>query len=180
MSTANDWARLILDGVNKLAYSPANSWKQTANYAGLPDPTTVAGETWLVLSGTGIWPVNKPSGWYYSNATSWIYLGAYNPVVTGGNVAVTNFPTPGMTGQCSAVVVPVNGAAQLLLADADRKGFVLTVPDGAIYLGIGFIPTPSLYSFRLTTNSVLEKDFAGMVFAVAEANPKTVYITEIK
>lgn len=176
----DQWASLLLDAINKLAYSPSNTWNQTATYAKLPDCTTVPGETWLVISGTGIWPVNKPSGWYYSDGTVWNYLGAYNPVVTGGNVTVTNFPSPGITGQCSAISVAVTGATQILLADVDRKGFILTVPNGVVYVGIGFVPTPSLYSFRMTTNSVLEKDFAGIVYAVAEADPKTVYITEIK
>lgn len=176
----DQWAKSVLDAVNKLANSPSNNWNQAATYTRLPDPTTCSGETWLVLAGTGVWPVNKPSGWYYSNETTWLYLGAYNPVVTGGNVVVTNFPAPGTTGEGSTVMVSPNGS-QLLFGDADRKGFVLTLETGIVYIGVGFMPSNSQYTYRMTNNSVVEKDgFVGPIYAITDEGSKEIYITEIK
>jgi hypothetical protein len=177
---SDQWARLVLDALNKIAYSPSNTWNQAINYEGLPEPNTVPGSTWLVLVGTGFWPVNKPSGWYFSNGTSWLYLGAYNPIVTGGNVAVTNFPGPALAGEGSTVVVPTGGTA-LLETDSSRKGFILTAAVGIVYVGMGFMPSGSRYTYRMTNNTVIEKDgFAGPVYAVAEDDQKEIYVTEIK
>lgn len=181
MSGNNDqWARLVLDAVSRLANSPAISWNQAANYAGLPASASCDGETWLVLSSTGIWPVSKPSGWYYSNGATWVYLGVYNPVVTGGNVVVTNFPMSASSGEDSTVEVSLAGV-QILSADSTRKGFILTLETGIVYIGIGFMPTTSQYTYRMTNHSVVEKDgFTGPVYAVTENDPKEIYITEMK
>ena len=176
----DNWAQLVLESISKLASSPANSWGQAVNYSGLPDCTTVPGSTWLVLVGTGIWPVNKPSGWYYSTGTDWTYLGAYNPIVTGGNVVVTNFPSAPSTGEGTTIEVSSSGV-RILAADNTRKGFVLTAETGVIYIGIGFMPTSSQYTYRMTNNSVVEKDgYVGPVYATADQGSKEIYITEIK
>lgn len=180
-STSDRWASDILDALNKIAYSPSNTWNQATNYAALPDPTISTGTTWLVLASTGIWPVSKPSGWYFSNGIAWLFLGAYNPVVTGGNVAVLNFPTFGSTGEGFTALIPPDSPSQLLAADDLRKGFILNVSVGVVYIGVGFPPSSSKYSYRMTNHSVAEKDgFTGAIYALAEADPKTVYITEIK
>lgn len=176
----DQWAQLVLAAINKIAYSPSNTWDQATNYAGLPDPVTCPGSTWLVLTGTGIWPLNKPSGWYISIGSSWSYLGAYNPVVSGGNVVVTNLPIPASQGDCEAINVSTNGE-QILSEDSSRKGFILTAPLGIILIGVGFMPSDSKYSYCMTNGYVVEKDnFTGPVYAAAQDDSKIIYVTEIK
>ena len=49
-----------------------------ANYAALPDPTTVSGERWWVLASTGVWFVNRfLKGAYYSDGVAWSYMGDF-------------------------------------------------------------------------------------------------------
>jgi len=176
---SDQWARYILEALNRLAYSPSNTWEQSATYSQLPDPTTVSGQTWLVLSGTGIWPVNKPSGWYYSDGNQWLYLGSYNPVASGGNVFVTNFPSPATQGVGNTAVIA--DTQEILTRDDLRKGFVLTLEEGLLYIGLGFPPTQQSYTYRMKGYSVVEKDgYTGSVYALSDGNPATIYITEIK
>lgn len=176
----DQWAQNILAALNKVAYSPSISWNQASTYAALPDPSTDSGSTWLVLTSTGIWPLSKPAGWYCSTGETWAYLGSYNPVVSGGNVVVTNFPQPASTGEGLSALVTLDGI-RLLAPDSARKGFVLTLEQGIVYIGLGFMPTDSQYTYRMTNNSVVEKDgFTGPVFGIADQVSKEIYITEIK
>lgn len=134
---ANDnWASQVLVALTKLANSPSNTWNQASTYAGLPDPSTCAGSTWLVLQGSGIWPLNNPAGWYCSDGDEWQYLGAYNPVVTGGNVVVTNFPAfqpvtiatlPAISGTVGVNNFPATQAVSGPLTDAQLRATPLEV-----------------------------------------------------
>ena len=176
----DQWAQDVLAALNKVAYSPSITWNQAPNYAALPNPTTCSGATWLVLTGSGIWPLNKPAGWYCSDGVVWAYLGSYNPVVSGGNVVVTNFPQPASIGEGSTEDVSLGGD-RILASDSTRKGFVLTVETGVIYIGLGFMPSSSQYTYRLTNHSVVEKNgFTGSVYAITDESPKEIYITEMK
>lgn len=46
------------------------------NFDALPDAAGHAGETWLVMSAQGVWPLTlKRKGLYHSNGTDWEKLG---------------------------------------------------------------------------------------------------------
>lgn len=68
-----------------------------ATFALLPDPTTVSGQKWWVLTSTGVWLVSrKQAGSYYSDGVAWTWLGD-NPTtadqvgnVPAGAIAATN------------------------------------------------------------------------------------------
>ena len=48
---------------------------EVANYAALPAAGN-AGDTWLVLNGTGVWPFNRnPAGFYRDDGASWVHMG---------------------------------------------------------------------------------------------------------
>jgi hypothetical protein len=178
--SGDQWAQLVLEAVSKLANSPSTTWEQAATFASLPNPSTCTGSTWLVLTGTGLWPVSKPSGWYYSDGNSWSYLGAYNPIVTGGNVTVLNWPDLSTTGDGWIETIEDTGT-QLLDVDPLRRGFIFNVEVGIIYIGLGFMPTASKYSYRLTNHSVVERNgFMGAVYALADNGTKPLCITELK
>jgi len=70
-----------------------------ANFAALPAPDgTNSGERWWVLASTGVWLVNRHNkGAYYSNGTTWSYLGDFPQTAS----EVTNVPA----GSISAVTV---------------------------------------------------------------------------
>jgi len=48
---------------------------EKANYAALPAAGN-AGDTWLVLNGTGVWPFNRKSaGFYRDDGAAWVHMG---------------------------------------------------------------------------------------------------------
>ena len=100
-----------------------------------------------------------------------------------GTVPVTGTFTPALsTIGVSSTVTASNVTATLLLPfSISRLGFVLAVDVGIVYIGLGFAPTPTQYSYRMTNHSIVEKDyFVGNVYALADTSPKDVYITELK
>src|SRR3990172_1528064 len=60
----------------KAAIVAAAHYVEVANYAGLPDPTTVPGETYVCLAAQGVYFLTrKPAGFYYSDGAAWSYVG---------------------------------------------------------------------------------------------------------
>lgn len=64
-----------------------------ATYADLPDPTTVSGKTYGVLTSTGVPYISvlfggsfRAKGFYYSNGTTWIYVGEFPMQATQAEV----------------------------------------------------------------------------------------------
>lgn len=55
------------------------TYPQVNSYADLPDPATVSGQIYAVLTTTGIFPFRKSMGFYYSNGVSWAYLSDFTP-----------------------------------------------------------------------------------------------------
>ena len=84
-------------------------------------------------------------------------------------------------GTGTTAVVSNTESTQLLAVDNTRKGFILTTEEGIVYIGIGFQPTDSQYSYRMKGHCVVEKDgYRGPVYALADSTPQTIYVTEIK
>lgn len=100
-----------------------------------------------------------------------------------GTVPVTGTFTPATSTVGLPSTVSVSNAIPTIILSADptRNGFVLAVDVGIIYVGLGFIPTSTQYTYRMTNHSIVEKDyFVGVVYGIADTAPKNIYITELK
>ena len=78
---------------NTLFDSPLGTvgYAKVNTYADLPDATLNPGQLYIVLTGTGIYPLNRKSaGLYYSNGVSWARLGNIPAYFDDGNFGVYN------------------------------------------------------------------------------------------
>jgi hypothetical protein len=104
------------------------------------------------------------------------------PVPVSGTVSST---TTSSAGAVSTVSVS-STSTQLLAANANRKGFIVTnVGGNACFIGLGFTPTTSSYSFQLNTSfpndtmKVTDIAFTGVINAIRASGTTNVLITEL-
>lgn len=120
-------------------YAPTNAatqgWDGEANtYADLPSAAGHTGEVWLVLSPSGIWPLNHPAGLYISDGASWNEA----PMVAGAVTANGTF-----TDNC---LIRAHGTSQV-------QSSGITIDDSNNITGVGSI----------TANELLASTSAGIL-----------------
>jgi len=95
-------------------------------YADLPDPTTVSGQRYWVLTSTGIYLINRRNaGAYYSDGTIWTWL-ENNPTtadqignVPAGGISATDVQAAlnSLDARISAIPVPMTIGKTLAIAN---------------------------------------------------------------
>jgi hypothetical protein len=116
-------------------------------FADLPAPATVTGQRWWVLQSTGVWLVNRRTkGAYYSNGTTWEYLGDF-PVTAA---EVGNVPAGGIAA----------GDVQAALNELDTDKADKTAIN-PINLSNAPVPSPAVgtYSLGAVTHAGLTMPF---------------------
>lgn len=126
-------------------------------FADLPDPADHLGEIYVVLTTTGIWPVRKSRGFWYSDGTAWAYLGDF----TATYIADLYESNPDVNRFTDADVAKLSAAAagEILIAMNCYAGDVV----GGIV-----IPDTTMDS---TVISISNNVYTGLIFGVIHDKP---------
>lgn len=97
------------------------------------------------------------------------------PWIVSGNVTI------GVASTGATTAVTVTTASTLLLpANVNRKGFVVQVSNGTVFVRLGSTSSTALYGYELPRKAIFEKDnYTGDVAAVTALGSVTVYVTEL-
>lgn len=100
-----------------------NPYPRVANYAALPDATTVTNLIYVVETATGIWPFRRPAGMWLSNGVAWSWLAnetliaeqvVFTPsgLITSTNVqaAILEAATTSLSGSATITITRQDGA----------------------------------------------------------------------
>jgi len=106
---------------NGSAYVEVGQYPQVTTYADLPAAADASGKVYLVTTSTGVWPLNNPAGFYYSNGSVWTKTSGLTGVLTASDVidnltsTVTNKPLSANQGRVlNEAIVPSNQDHNLL------------------------------------------------------------------
>jgi hypothetical protein len=160
------WKKNNLGGSGGSGGSGGEVYTQVNTYADLPLPTTVPDKTFVVLTGTGIYIVNrKESGLYYSDGVNWRRLGNTPDFFKDSNFQVYNATDSTKALKVDASNLPT-GAIRVIKAPS-QSGEMATYPlgngNGRFYYKISANNKWSLWEKVSPTEDKLVTEFGSVI-----------------